>query len=183
MKQKIFKKFNSLKQFGRPTNEGFTLVELLLSIGIASTVLSLTSVFLFNLLEAQTKNQSISEVEEQGRIVMQKITRAIGNAEAVTAPTPGASAPSLTLNVVDISDDPTIFDLLAGTLRITEGLGGASPLTNSRVTVSGLTFSNLSRPQTPGVVRFSFTLTTVNDSGRSAYNFSKTFYSSVNIRE
>lgn len=57
-----------------------------------------------------------------------------------------------------------------------------SDLINSRVTVSNLTFSNLSRPGTPGTVRIQFTLTHINPEGRQEYNFSKTFYDTATLR-
>lgn len=58
-----------------------------------------------------------------------------------------------------------------------------SDLYNSRVTVSNLTFTNLTRAGTPGNVRIQFTLTHINPSGRNEYDFSKTFYGSASLRK
>ncbi len=165
------------------THSGFTLVELLLYVSITAIILLATSGFLFMLLEARIKNQTIAEVEQQGLQVMQLITQTARNAEAVTSPAVGTSASSLTLDVVTVVSDPTVFDLASGVIRITEGAGSAVALTNSRVTASALTFQNLSRPSTPGTVRISFTLTHVNPTGRNEYNFSKTFYASATLRQ
>lgn len=162
---------------------GFTLVELLLYVGISSTLLLVTSLFLGMMLEARVKNQTISEVEGQGAQVMQTITQNIRNAQNITSPSVGASGASLTLDVVNIARDPTIFDLASGVVRIKEGSGAYIPLTNSHVVVSGLNFANLSRPSTPGVVRVSFTVTYVNPEGRKEYDFSQTFYSSTSLRQ
>jgi len=162
--------------------EGFTLVELLLYISIASIMLLTTTLFLQTLLESRVKNQTISEVQAQGAQVMHIITQTIRNAEAITSPAQGASASSLTLDVVDVGDDPTVFDLSSGVLRITEGAGSAIAITNSRVLVSGLSFENLSRTDTPGTLRVEFTITHTNSEGRNEYNFSKTFYGSASLR-
>lgn len=162
---------------------GFTLVELLLYVSIASIILLITSLFLFTLLESRIKNQTIAEVEQQGLQVMQLVTQTARNSEAITSPAVGTSASSLTLDVVAAGSDPTTFDLSSGVIRITEGAGTATALTNSRVTASALTFQNLSRASTPGTVRIQFTLTAVNPSGRNEYNFAKTFIASASLRQ
>jgi len=165
------------------TQKGFTLIELLLYIALASVLLIAASTFLGTTLEARVKNQTIAEVEQQGLAAMHMILQSIRNAEAITSPSQGTSASSLTLDVVTVSDDPTVFDLSSGTLRIKEGAASTLPLTNSRVTASALTFMNLSRNSTPGVVRVQFTLTLVNNSGRNEYEYSKTFISSATLRQ
>ena len=165
------------------TQKGFTLIELLLYVGIASSILLVSTLFLQTLLESRVKNQTIAEVEQQGLQVIQIITQTIRNAETITSPTIGSSAASLTLDVIAASDDPTVFDLLGGAIRITEGVGSPIVLTNSRVTASALNFQNLSRADTPGIVRISFTLTHVNPAGRQEYDFEKTFYASASLRQ
>ncbi len=164
------------------TQRGFTLIELMLYIGIAATILLAASVLLANMLESRVKNQTIAEVEQQGLQVMEILTQAARNAESITTPAAGASASSLTLNVLDVNDDPTVFSVASGTVRITEGAGSAIALTNSRITVSGFTVQNLSRTNTPGALRVSFVVTYVNSSGRNEYTYSKRFYGSASLR-
>ena len=163
-------------------NKGFTLIELLLYIGIASVMLLIISVFLSTLLQSRVKNQTIAEVEQQGAQVMQIITQTIRNAEGINSPTQGASASSLSVDVFNTSDDPTVFDLSSGAIRVTEGAGSAVPLLNSRLTASGLNFQNLSRDNTSGVVRVQFTLTHMNIENRNEYDYNKTFYASAGLR-
>ncbi len=158
-------------------------MELLLYVGIASAVLLSTSLFLATLLEARVKNQVITEVEEQGAQAMEVMTQAARNAEAVNAPAPAGSAASLSLNVVTVANDPTVFDLSSGVLRMTEGAGSAVALTNDRVVVSSLAFQNLSRSDTPGTVQIQFTLTHINPEGRGEFAFQKTFIGSATLRQ
>lgn len=164
-------------------NRGFTLIELLLYVSIVGVLVLALSAFLFVLLEARVKNQTIAEVEQQGVAAMQIITQTARNTEAITAPIVGASGSSLTLDVITVASDPTVFDLSSGALRITEGAGSAVALTNSRIVASALTFQNLSRASTPGTVRIQFTLTAANPSGRQEYTFAKTFTSSATLRQ
>ncbi|MBI4713620.1 hypothetical protein HY771_00310 [Candidatus Uhrbacteria bacterium] len=166
-----------------PTSAGFTLLELLLYVGISSIILLSISVFLFSLIESRTKNQVIAEVEQQGAQVMQTIEQTARNAEAINSPTIGANASTLSLDVVTGGYDPTVFDLSSGVIRITEGAGSAVSLTNSRVTATSLTFYNLSRTSTPGIIRVQFTLTHINLEGRNEYTYSKTFVGSAALRQ
>lgn len=163
-------------------NPGFTLVELLLYVGISSAILLATSIFLSVLLESRVKNQTISEVEQQGVQVMQLITQTVRNADLINIPTIGASGASLSVNNSLASTTPTVFDLSGGVIRIKEGTNAVINLTNSKVTVSNLSFFNLSRTSTPGVVKIIFTLSSVNPSGRNEYSFSKTFVGSAAIK-
>lgn len=162
---------------------GFTLIELLLYVSIASIMLLVTSLFLSTLLQSRIKNQTIAEVEQQGLQVMQIVTQAVRNTDTINSPAQGASAASLSLNTYTVGNNPTVFDLSSGTIRIKEGAAAVIPLFNSRLTASALTFQNLSRTSTPGTVRIQFTLTHVNPEGRNEYSFTKTFIGSATLRQ
>jgi Tfp pilus assembly protein PilW len=155
---------------------GFTLIELLLYVGLSSIILLVISMFLAMLLQARIKNQAIAEVDQQGQRAMRAIMQAARNATSVTSPGQGASASALVLATSASSTNPTRFDLNASSsLRIAEAASSPVPLTNGRVTISGLTFQNLSRPDTPGAVRIQFTMSYVNVSGKNEYRVDKTF--------
>lgn len=164
------------------TNRGFTLIELLLYVSIVSAMILSIAAILPLFMQSRVKNQTISEVEQQGTAALQIITQTLRNAETITSPTIGTSASSATIDVVSAGVDPTVLDLSGGVLRITEGAGSAVALTNSRVTVSALTFYNPSRTSTPGNLRIQFTVTGVNPSGRNEYDYSKTFYGNASLR-
>jgi len=162
--------------------KSFTLIELLLYVSIIWTVILSMAGFLFLLMQSRVKNQTIAEIEQQGIQVVQIITQVGRNAEAINSPSQGTSASSLSFDVVAAANDPTVFDLSTGTIRITEGTGSPVSLTNSRITASDLTFQNLSHPSTPGTIRIQFTLTYNNPSGRNEYNYNKTFYGTASLR-
>lgn len=165
------------------TKSGFTLIELLLYVSIAATMLLAISILFSVLLSGRVKNQTIAEVNEQGVLAMQIMTQAVRNADSINLPSAGASASTLSLVMPTPAQNPTVFDLTSNVIRTTEGAGSAVPLTNStRVTVSSLTFQNLSLSGTPGTIRIQFTLTHINPSGRNEYNYNKTFYGSASLR-
>lgn len=161
---------------------GFTLIELLLYIAIVSVIIFTIFIFLLMTLQSRIKNQVIAEVEQQGAQVMQLTTQTIRNATLINSPIPGNTSSTLSLNVLDVGKNPTIFDISGETIRIKEGAGTNVPLTSSRVTASGLNFQNLSRTGTPGVIRVQFTLTHINPANKNEYNYSQTFYESASIR-
>jgi len=161
---------------------GFTLIELLLYISVVGTLLTSVSIFFGTTLDARVKGQSISEVEQQGAIVMDYILQTIRNADSITAPGTGLTANSLTLVVPTGALSPTIFDLSGTTLQVKEGAGAAVALTNSKVQVNNLTFKNLSRGSTPGVLQVSLQMSRVNPSGRNEYSYQKTFTSTAALR-
>ncbi len=171
-----------LKKIIRNYPKGFTLIELLLYVSLTAIVLLVISDFLFIIIKARAKNQTIAEVEQQAAQVVQIITQTARNAENITSPSIGASAASLTLDVVDASKDQTIFDLSGGAIRIKEGAVSPVILTNSRVIASDLNFQNLSHSGTPGIIRVSFVLSYAGGSALQEYAYSKTFYTSASLR-
>jgi hypothetical protein len=133
--------------------------------------------------EIRIKQQTIAAVEHQGLATMEAIIQAARNAENITSPAQGASASSVTFDVVTAVDDPAVFDLSGGSIRVTKGAQTTTPLTNSHITASALTVQNLSRPNTPGILRIQFTLQGVSPAGRNEYSYTKTFVGSASLRQ
>lgn len=158
------------------------MVELLLYIALASVMLAVVSGFLGTILGARVKNQTIAEVTQQGQRAMSVITQTIRNAEAINSPATSTSAALLDLDVITALDDPTIFDLSGGALRITEGVQATIGLTSSKVVISDLIFENVSHGDTSGSVKIQFTISHINPAGRQEYDYNKTFYSSASLR-
>lgn len=165
------------------SRSGFTILELLLYVGISSTVLLAVSLFLSTILASRVKNAAISEVEGQGAFVADIITQSIRNATGINAPTFGANGASLSITTPSGSTSPTVFSISAGAIRMTEGVGSAIPITNSHVTVSNFVVTNLSRSGTPGIIHITFTLAFNNPSGRSEYNVVRTFTVSASRKQ
>lgn len=167
----------------RYSSRGFTLIEMILAVVVYGTLVLSISALLFLLLGARAKAHVAAEVEQSGIQVMHQMTQALRNAEAVTSPSAGSSSSTLTLEMYNAAVDPTVFDVSSSVLRVSEGSGSAVPLTTDLVTVSDLTFQNVSGSGTPGTVRVSFTLTAVNASGRQEYTYAKIFYASGTLRQ
>jgi len=163
-------------------NKGFTLIELIIYIGLVSIMLLGIASFAKIILQARTRNQVIAEVEQQGVQIAQMLTYTVRNAENIIQPTAPNTDNNLILDMLYAPEDPTTFSLDGVIINIKQGAGNKINLNNSRVEIQDLTFQNLSRPDTPGIIKFSFTLNHKNQSGRPEYNYSKTFYSSASLR-
>lgn len=171
-----------LKTIKRFSGAGFTLVELLLYVGLAATLLLSISVFLSISLQSQAKNQTIAEVEQEGQRALQLITQTIRNASSTNYPAQGNSSSSLSLIMPTPSKNPTVFNLVSSTIFTTEGVSSPISLTSSRLIASNLQFDNFSRINTRGIIRVSFTLTYNNFTGRNEFDYSKTFYGTATLR-
>ena len=163
-------------------NKGVTLIELLLYIALSAMILLVSSVFLSLLIRSRIKNQTIAEIGQQGTQIMQLMTHAIRNADNINSPTQGSSGTTLSLETSLGSTNPTVFQFSGGRIQMREGSGSLDNISSSRVTVSDLSFQNLSRAGTPGNIKINFTLTHNNPSGQNEYSFARTFTASSSLR-
>ena len=169
-------------QIKKKLKKGFTLLELLLYISLYSILMMSVVSVLLMILQVRVKNKTIAEVDQQGIQIMQMMTQKIRNANVINTPATGATGNSLSLDMPGTTNDPTIFDVTNGQVRIKEGSGNYIVLNNSLVTVSNFSISNLSRANTHGNIRVEFTITYTNTTGRSEYDYSKTFVADASLR-
>jgi prepilin-type N-terminal cleavage/methylation domain-containing protein len=69
----------------------------------------------------------------------------------------------------------------AGSLQVKEGAAAVIPLTSNDVQVTNLTFKNLTKTGTAGILQVSFTMARNNPGGRNEYDFQKTFTTSAEL--
>lgn len=178
MKQEIVNFLNLIKK----KNTGFTLIELMLYIGIVSIFIVIVFQFVFMFIDARTKNQTISEVENQGAQALNQITQIIRNSQDINSPAKGSSATSLSLDVLDPAKDPTIIELVSGILRIKEGSGDYINLTNDYITVSNLSFQNVSKNKNKGIIKINFTINFNNPDNLNQFDYEKIFFGGAEIK-
>lgn len=163
--------------------KGFTLVEMILYVSICAILLLCLSTFLSFLLGARVRSQAINEVNQQGFQVMSLMTQTIRNGRSIQTPDIGATSSFLSLTAVNSLFNPTIFDISSSTIRIKEGSKSPIALTNSRVQVSALVFQNISSASsTEKIIRISYNIDSINQSGRNEYTFTKSFNGSATLR-
>jgi len=145
-----------VKISNKEKQKGFTLIELILYLSLSAVVILVTSMFLITLLEARVKNQTIATVNQEGNQAMSIITQTLRNAVVINSPAIGTDSAVLSVDMELAPNNPTVFDLSDGVIRMTEGSNPPVALTSNLVIISNLKFRNLSRPGTPGNVDVTF---------------------------
>lgn len=163
--------------------KGFTLFEFLIYLGIVSVVLTMAGAVALNIMLRKAKLTAVKEVSQNARLASEKISAAIRNAESILSPAAGGTASVLSLQTADTAENPTVFDLSGGALRIKKGLGAAVELTSGQVNVTNLAFSNVSYPLTPGTIRAEIIIEFVNPNGRPEYAWTQSFFITANVRK
>lgn len=175
------------KTITQHSQRGFTLIELLLYVAILSIVISSIIFVAISTITQRVRNQAVAEVNYQGEVVMNQITQSMRNSGSLNTPTIGNSGGSLSLNTAVAVNNPTVYDSvsdgLRNRLRIREGGAGTSNyLTNNKVTISGLTFTNVAITGSRDSVKIQYTISAYNPANRPELNYQKTFYGTATLR-
>ncbi|MDP2631983.1 MAG: type II secretion system protein [Candidatus Uhrbacteria bacterium] len=164
--------------------KGFTLVETVLYIAILAVFLVSAVQFSLSIIASAQKVRTLHEVEQNARFAIERIRKEIRTADNINigSSTFGSSPGVLSLVDDDPTNDPTTFDVSAGTLRITQGAGSATALTSSTVNVSNLVFTDLSVSGRTRNIKIELTVEWANTSS-TEYSTSVSRTTSVVVRE
>lgn len=163
--------------------KGFTIIELIIYIGIVAGILLVFFNFGWEVVYGDVKSQTIREVQQNSRFTMEKITESILSASGINTPLNGNFSDSLSLEMQDLNLTPTVFEVSDGRLIITQGSNTPYQLTNNRVRVSSLQFSNLSYENTPGTIRSEMTIEYFNPANLNQYEASLSTENTVSLRK
>lgn len=158
-------------------NRGFTLVELLLYIFVASGILLSIVALVALLIQSRVKNQTISLVEQQGTQIIQLVTQEINNAKAITSPSAGNSGNVLQFQ--DMSGQAEQISLVSTTLFLNKNSKDYF-LNPTTIQVSNWQIKNLGVAAHDSI-KIQFDLNYNNLSGLNQYSYSQTFYATANI--
>jgi len=168
-------------------NRGFTLIEFIVYIGIVGVVLLVAGAITLNIFYGKAKLTAVEEVSQNARFAVEKIAYTIRNAQAVDSPSVGVSAATLELEMLNNSIE---FEADDDQIKMTESTGRGQDkiktsfiITSDEVKITSLQFANLSYSDTPGTVRVQMTIEYNNPSGRQEREYSKTFYTTANVRK
>lgn len=141
---------------------GISLVETMIYVAIFSVFIIGLAQFSTMLTRARLHAQGALEVNDQGSQAIKLITQVLRNGSGVSGPAVGNSGSSLSIDTGIPATSPTVFSESGGALYVAEGSGLPMALTNNKVVLSNLIFSNLSRAGTPNIIKISFTLTSAD---------------------
>ena len=127
----------------KTNNGGFTLMETIIYIGIIAVILSSFLLITEQIIFSSNRTRQQIELAENQKFLIQKINWLLRSVDTVNVPAPGATSATLSINKTNFADNPLIIDLANNAIRLTTGGAGAIPITNDSVTVTDLTFYQL----------------------------------------
>ena len=157
---------------------GYTLIELLIYMGIFSIlIISLFQLFT-SILDSQAESDTTASVSEDGKFLLSRLSYDIQQSSAITTPASiGSSGNSLQLTIAGINYTYTVNN---GNLVLTNSLEANAPLNGYNTTVSNVSFTRLGNTTGKQVITLTFTLTskTTRQSGPEV----KTFQTTIGVR-
>jgi type II secretory pathway component PulJ len=126
--------------------KGFTLIELVIYMGLMSIVIGLFAGILVTIVRIQTQQTSSRQVSSELNFIMNTITRDIRDAQSLSVTTS-----TLEITTYEASTTPTIITIENGAVAKKEGANATSTLSTDRVFADALTFTNLSSGDTQAV--------------------------------
>lgn len=162
--------------------KGFSLIEFIIYFALIALLLVIFSAIVVNLFLTKIKFNIVDEINQNGRLVLERILKEGGNALAINQPLSGGTANALSLAVVDGAKNPTIFDVLNGYLRIKQGASLPVELTSQVVFVEQFIVSNITKAGASGTFRIELSLQPRDTGSKKFYEAQRTFFSTANIR-
>lgn len=173
----------------KKNTKAFTLIETLLYVGIVGMVLASLVGFGWNMMGIGAKSGTHHDVVSNERLVAEKLSFFVREATDIDgansnfgvnlATTPGSK---VTLRGV-APNDPIVFDVSGGALRVTLGVAAPIALTSSNIAVSSIVFTNASSADGKTKnVGFEIQLGTTSSGNRFEYASNTALRSSAEIR-
>ena len=174
-------KKKSLQRSKCNVESGFTLIEILLYITLATMIVMTIILFFLMILAGRQRSVAIAEVDTQGSQIMRYLSYNLRNADGVNTPATGDSSSILSVQSSDPNLDPINFYVDGSMLYVEESLSDTYELSSSRVEISNVSFTNITANNSPTLIKIEFTLSYRNPDNKKELDYSKTFYNSVII--
>ena len=155
----MIKMLNCAKQ-NKNTIRGFTLIEMLIYMGLLSIFLVvLVDVFIAT-LNVRIEAAAVAGVEQDGRFIISRLSYDITRASSITTPASlGASGSTLT---IVISGSTYTYSVVSGNLQVVINGSETINLNSSETTISGLTFLRIGNVGGKDTIQIQFTTTSSN---------------------
>ncbi len=161
MDMKFFQKFFAAKAARKKRQKGFTLIELVLYVGILSILVGIMSTMFGQIVEVQLESEATSTVDQDGRYIMGKMfydMKSINTNDAIVIPaSPGSQTSTLQIRVNSINYTYSLDG--NGNLRLTNGTTGEVNVLNGvNSYLTGLTFQRIGAGTNNDTIRVNFTV-------------------------
>ncbi len=173
--------------------KGFTLIEIIIYLAIITTILIASLNFAWTIINDQTKQENLSEVNNAGRFILDKITYNTKRSNAIEAGSiydanPGKLILSYIANpqmIIDTYDKQITLggtDLTITKLRLTRGANLAVDLTGDKINVSNFVITDSSNASAV-TINIELTLSAINPSETKSYEAQNSWTTSITVRK
>jgi type II secretory pathway pseudopilin PulG len=161
--------------FKKRVSKGYTLIELVIYIGILALLLGVLSSIFTSILDVQLQPTSTSSVNQDGRYLLSKLLYDVKSSSAILIPaSPGTTSSTMQVTINSIN---YTYSLNNSNLQIVNNNTNDTDVLNSYDTsISGLTFTRIGNGGSSDTVRVSYTVTSraTSRSGAESKTFTTT---------
>lgn len=138
--------------------KGFSLVELLVYMGLLSVLVGVLSMVFASIVDVQLRSESASSVDQNGRYILSKLLYDVRSATSVSTPaSPGNTSSTLQMLVNNIT---YTYSLNGTNLQLVNNYG-TNVLNGYDTQVSAVSFKRLGAGDSNDTIQVSFTLTSI----------------------
>lgn len=146
---------NIQNAINKKQNSGFTLVELIIYMGLLTMLILIFTQIFTSILDNQLSSESNSQVAEDGRYIYSRFIYDVNRADAITLPANlGDSSPSL---VLTINGQTYTYASSSGNLILTDPTGSYA-LNGFGTKISDLQFTRIGNVSGKHTVKINFTI-------------------------
>lgn len=127
----------------RKSGAGFTLLEIAIYIALLSMIISAVLGSVYQIIEGSDKINSKINTEAEAHFLLRKIEWALTGVSAINLPVSASTGTILSVNKVDFSGNPLIFDFNSGNMRLSRGVAAPIILNSENVTVGDVQFRHI----------------------------------------
>ncbi len=124
------------------SNDGFTLLETLIYIGLVSVITSSFIAASYQIIDSRGRVQSQLELTENKKFLVEKLKWVLASNQSINLPSLGSSDANLSVNKLNYGNNPLVVNLASNQIWLTLGSGQPVPITNSQVVVTDLVFTH-----------------------------------------
>ena len=124
-------------------SKGFTLVELIVSVGLFAIVVTITMTAYLRLISIERRARTVNDLTTNISLVVESMTRGIRTGSLYKCNNSSANCPAggALFSYTDDSGSHTVaYSLVSGTIMESYDSGGLIPLTDPRISIQKLTF-------------------------------------------
>ena len=123
--------------------KGFTLIETIVYAALVTIIMAGALVAVYQVLESNNALYNKIITEQEANFLLRKFTWALSGVSAINLPAVGATSSVFSLNKINFSENPLVFDLNATDVRLKRGSKEPAILNTQNVKITNLVFQHL----------------------------------------